>query len=112
MQDIPLILETPTFEAVEVWECEIKVLNQLSEVGAGSGSSVEEKRNTSQEDMLNGMVGDIRNVIQEYRDHKEKVGRKKSISGKVKSRRRKVTNDEEDGEATDSEDAQSCAERQ
>jgi AP endonuclease-1 len=32
MQDIPLILETPTFEATDVWTKEIAALNCLSTV--------------------------------------------------------------------------------
>jgi AP endonuclease-1 len=114
VQNIPLILETPTFEAVEVWECEIKVLNALSEVGAGSAASVEGEGRTEREEMLKDMVGDIRSVIREYRDHKEKVG-KKSISSrstsksKVNASKRKTTDVEEEDEAS-SDDAQSCAE--
>lgn len=114
MQHIPLILETPTFEAVEVWECEIKVLNMLSEVGADSGSDVEEG-DTSREEMLEDMVDDIRSVIREYRDHKEKAGKKKTSGSstsksKARARKQKATDNEEGNEATDSDDTQSCAE--
>ena len=89
------------------------MLNALSEVGAGSAASVEGEGNTEKEEMLKDMVGDIRSVIREYRDHKEKVG-KKSVSGgsapnsKAKSRKRKTTGVEEEDEATSSDDAQSC----
>lgn len=113
VQNIPLILETPTFEAVEVWECEIKVLNMLSEVGVGSGACVREDGGTRGEEMLKEMVSDIRGVIQEYRDHKEKVG-KKSTSGTSKSkarpRKRKTTDDEAEDETAGSDIAQSCTE--
>ena len=86
---------------------------RLSEVGAGSAASVEGEENTEREEMLKDMVDDIRSVIREYRDHKEKVG-KKSVSGgsapnsKAKSRKRKTTGVEEEDEATSSDDAQSC----
>ncbi|KAF8125960.1 xylose isomerase-like protein [Boletus edulis] len=115
VQNIPLILETPTFEAMEVWECEIKVLNALSEVGATSGASGEEENLAEREDILNDMVGDIRSVIREYRDHKEKVG-KKSTSGrntsksKARTRKRDATDVEEEDEANSSDDARSCTE--
>lgn len=78
VQNIPLILETPTFEAVEVWECEIKLLNALSEIGAGSGAKGE--RDTGREEMLKEMLDDLRSVIREYRDPKDKVS-KRSKSG-------------------------------
>ena len=99
---------------MEVWECEIKVLNALSEVGAGSAASVEGEGNTEREEKLKDMVDDIRSVIREYRDNKEKV--KKSVSGgstpnsKAKTRKRKTTDVEEEEEATSSDDAQSCTE--
>ncbi|KAG6371883.1 xylose isomerase-like protein [Boletus reticuloceps] len=115
VQNIPLILETPTFEAMEVWECEIKVLNALSEVGATSGASGEEENLAEREDILNDKLGDIRSVIREYRDHKEKVG-KKSTSGrntsksKARTRKRDATDVEEEDEANSSDDAQSCTE--
>ena len=95
-----------------MWECEIKVLNALSEAGAGSGGSAEEVG----EDMLKDMVGEIRSVIREYRDHKEKVGKKSTSGGnasksKVKARKRKATEDEEEDEGASSDsDAQSCTE--
>lgn len=98
---------------MEVWECEIKALNALSDFGAGSAASVGGEGNTEREEMLKDMVGDIRSVIREYRDHKEKVG-KKSISStsksKAKTRKRKTTDVEEEDEATSSDDAHSCTE--
>ncbi|KAH0826901.1 xylose isomerase-like protein [Lanmaoa asiatica] len=115
VQNIPLILETPTFEAMEVWECEIKVLNMLSEVGAGSGACVEEERHTRKEEILREMVGDIQSVIRKYRDHKEKVGEKitsgRSTSpNESKAKKKKTTDDEEEVEATSSDDAESSTE--
>lgn len=110
VQNIPLILETPTFEAVEVWECEINVLNMLSEAGTGSGSSVEEEEGDARREMLKEMVDDIRSVIREYRDHREKVGKKGTSKLKAPSRKHKDINDEEEDEATDSGDAHSCTE--
>ncbi|KAI9574151.1 AP endonuclease [Boletus coccyginus] len=111
VQDIPLILETPTFEAVEVWECEIKVLNALSEVGADSGADVGEEREAERQEVLKDMVGDIRSAIQEYCHHKEKVCKKGALGRgnsktKVNTRRRKTTDVEED-EASDSDNARS-----
>ena len=114
VQNIPLILETPTFEAEEVWECEIKVLNMLSEVGASSGSS-KDGGDTSRDEVLKKMVDEIQSVIRRYRDSKEKVG-KKSASGRVASKsktnagKRRGKPGEEDGEATDTDDAESCSE--
>ena len=112
VQDIPLILETPSFEAVEVWECEIKVLNALSEVGAGSGADVGEEGDAERQQVLKDMVGDIRSVVQEYCHHKEKVGKKGALGRgnsktRVNTRRRKTTDAEEEDEASGSDDARS-----
>ncbi|KAG8217947.1 xylose isomerase-like protein [Butyriboletus roseoflavus] len=98
VHDIPLILETPTFEAVEVWECEINVLNMLSKVGAGSGASVGEEGDRGREEMLEEMVGGIRNVIQERNGKKSTSGISKP---KGKSRKREITDDEEEDECTE-----------
>ena len=108
VQNIPLILETPTFEAVEVWECEIRVLNMLSEVGGGSGGSAGEEGNMGREEMLKELMGDIRNVVREKGGKKSTSAMSKS---RGKSRKREMIEDEEEDGVTDSEDAQSCAKR-
>jgi len=52
VQDIPLILETPSFEAPkEVWAKEIAVLQQLSETVT---------RCTENQDLLRSIIGDAR----------------------------------------------------
>ncbi|KAG9313328.1 xylose isomerase-like protein [Chiua virens] len=104
VQNIPLILETPTFEAVEVWEREIQVLNTLSEVGAASVVNAKDEGGTVGE-RLNRLVGDIQNVVREYCGPKENIGKKAALGkstpkSKSKSRKREVT----DEETTDSDD--------
>jgi len=52
VQDIPLILETPSFEAPkEVWAKEIAILQQLSETVTNS---------TENQDVLRSIIGDAR----------------------------------------------------
>jgi len=52
VQDIPLILETPSFEAPkEVWTKEIAILQQLSETVTNS---------TENQDVLRSIIGDVR----------------------------------------------------
>ena len=33
MQNIPIVIETPSFESTEIWTKEVEVLNQLSSMG-------------------------------------------------------------------------------
>ena len=33
MQNIPIVIETPSFESTEIWTKEVEVLNQLSNMG-------------------------------------------------------------------------------
>lgn len=97
---------------MEVWECEIKVLNALSEVGADSGADVGEEREAERQEVLKDMMGEIRSVIQEYCHHKEKVGKKGALGRgnskkNVSTRRRKTTDVEEEDEASDPDNARS-----
>jgi AP endonuclease-1 len=52
-QNIPLILETPSFEANEIWEKEIDVLNRIA---TASGSGLD----------LDGLAADIKSVVGRY----------------------------------------------
>lgn len=90
------------------------MLNALSEVGAGPRADAEEG-DAKREEMLKDMMDDIQNIIWEYRNPKEKVG-KKSASGsnvpkpKARMRKRKTTDVEQEGEASSSDDEKSCTE--
>jgi len=45
LQNIPLVLETPSFESTEIWTQEVDVLNQLSSmVGADDEAAVAEMK--------------------------------------------------------------------
>lgn len=93
MQDIPLILETPSFEETSknwnVWSKEIEVLNELSSSGAASVSS------TTGGDAgvrFDSLMQDIRDVIKAagggkavkitaQKNQKKKKGKKEEIEG-------------------------------
>ncbi|KAF9220198.1 AP endonuclease [Gyrodon lividus] len=113
IQNIPLILETPTFEAVEVWEAEIGVLNRLAELGMGVGGGRSGEEDTGMEEKLKGMVNEIRSIVRDHRDTKGKGG-KATTRGKSerKSKKRKKAGggqEEQDGEG-DTDDSDPCAE--
>ncbi|KIJ16658.1 hypothetical protein PAXINDRAFT_98484 [Paxillus involutus ATCC 200175] len=116
IQNIPLILETPMFDAMEVWEAEIGVLNSLAEAGMGveggigggseskevtgkdengggkngdaQGGRGEGKEDADREEMLREMVEVIRSVVREHRNAKGERG-KTSSRGKSESKSKK-----------------------
>ncbi|KAH7921053.1 AP endonuclease [Leucogyrophana mollusca] len=84
MQNIPLILETPSFEANEVWTKEIAALNQLSDIG------LDEKSTKALEETL---TGEIRAVV---RARSSGQTTKKSRSRKSKNEGDHECNHDED----------------
>ncbi|KAF8836136.1 AP endonuclease [Paxillus ammoniavirescens] len=139
IQNIPLILETPMFDAMEVWEAEIGVLNSLAEAGMGveggmgggsdskevtgeddneggenddgKGGRGERKEDTDRKEMLREMVDVIRSVVREHRDVKGER-RKTSSGGKSESKSKKRKKSGGGGEEVegDPHDSDCCAE--
>ena len=81
MKDLPLILETPTFEQPEIWAHEIEMLNKIS-VG-------------NLEDSHNDLLNDLRKVIKEAEASNGKG--KKAPTKKRKKKAEESDDDENDG---------------
>ncbi|KAF6742679.1 xylose isomerase-like protein [Ephemerocybe angulata] len=102
-KDIPLILETASFERpTEVWGVEIGVLNALSELGrsVGSGADSEEvgvEKGEGMEKEMGMLGGRVREVVGRISKDVEKAKKAKGV--KRVNRRKTSEVDEEDDEA-------------
>ncbi|KAG2121936.1 xylose isomerase-like protein [Suillus clintonianus] len=86
-QDIPLILETPTFEATEIWAKEIAALNSLSMVDDGEVTETVTEKELS-------LVGEITSLVRSHAANKAgKASKTKTSMGRA--RKRDVTEDQD-----------------
>lgn len=76
MKNIPLILETPTFENDEIWRAEIGVLNRLSGVADNDN---DEDEDSEGEDLWTKWTEDVRG-----KKKRVKVGGKDKSEVKIK----------------------------
>jgi len=83
MKNLPLILETPTFEQPEIWAHEIEMLNKIS---AGDV-----------EDTHEDLLSDLRKVIKEVEASSGKGKGKKAPAKKRKKKNEEEDDDESDG---------------
>ncbi|EGN95779.1 hypothetical protein SERLA73DRAFT_162523 [Serpula lacrymans var. lacrymans S7.3] len=82
LQNIPLVLETPSFETTEIWTKEIEVLNRLSDLHGQDESA-----------LLEGLSDEIKKVVQSKSNSKPP---KKSGGGARKKRHNAKDSEEED----------------
>lgn len=83
-QDIPLILETPTFEATEIWTKEISALNRLSFV---DDSEVLETELS--------LVNEITSLVRSHAVKKTEKASKTEGASKTRTRKRNTTEDQD-----------------
>jgi AP endonuclease-1 len=84
MQDLPLILETPTFEQPEVWAHEIEMLNKLSSLELDAS----EERQT--------LVKELKEVLKKAQTSSGKGTKSGGKKSPAKKRKKKTGGDEED----------------
>ena len=81
LQDIPLVLETPSFESTEIWTKEVEVLNQLSTMGdAGNDQVSIGKMKTEIEEMVKRVVGSTNTTAKNGKATKAKASGKRGRS--------------------------------
>ena len=104
-QDIPLILETPSFERpVEVWGKEIAALNEVSGMKR-VGSGAKEESEVETERKIEGLVEEIRAAVKLVGGKSKDKGTisKKATTGKRGKRKREESEEEESEEQDDEE---------
>ena len=94
-QDIPLILEPPSFEqAKEVWGTEIEVLQRVSGSAHGENGKLD----------LDGLTALIKSAVKEAEGKSGDPKTKKMVKSKTSDAKRKRKGSTEDDEVTDSEE--------
>ncbi|PPQ82818.1 hypothetical protein CVT25_009196 [Psilocybe cyanescens] len=112
-QNIPLILETPSFEqAKEVWGTEIAVLQRVSAGEAGRHDDTSIERGTVN---LDALIEELKKSALKGAENDKKSARSKAVgkvakagntkaTGKGSKRKRKISGDEQEDPATDDEE--------
>ncbi|KAJ7041896.1 xylose isomerase-like protein [Mycena alexandri] len=95
-QDIPLILETPSFEKPEVWATEINALNSLSGAPLDTDADAGEQQ-------LESVMGEIKAVVEKFAGpvkakKKEKEAKKVATKKGNKKQKKKQEEEEDDSE--------------
>ena len=96
LKNIPLILETPTFQCPPVWAKEIEVLNRLSFALAVSGGT--ELGDELGDEMLQGTVQEVKDAVKDAEASGKGKKGKKGIGGAARGKKRKADDEEEDYE--------------
>jgi AP endonuclease 1 len=96
LQNIPLVLETPSFESTEIWTKEVEVLNQLSIMGnTDEDQAAMAAMKTEIEDVVKRVGGGANTAAKSGR---RQVGSSKSPP---KRGRKKREEDDEENENSD-----------
>jgi AP endonuclease 1 len=96
-QDLPLILETPSFEVEEVWRKEVEVLNRISVQPEQEGEGREGEEGARE--TLKSLEGELRDVVKAAGGSSKTAA--KAGSAKKTAKKRKGKDESEDESAGD-----------